>query len=539
MALIRSQVETASEAYRQNRADMLMLVEGFRKLEQRVRDTSNARRPVFEKRGQIAPRDRIAHLLDRGSAFLEISTLCGYQMHDDDGAENIMGGGFIAGIGSIAGIRCLVTASDSGIKGGTIAPMGLRKSLRAQEIAITNKLPVVNLVESGGANLNYQAEIFVDGGRGFANQARLSAAGIPQVTVVHGSSTAGGAYIPGMSDYVVVVKGRAKIFLAGPPLLKSATGEIATDEELGGAELHATVSGVAEFMAEDDADGIRIAREILQRLPWSERGPNLQKKSWQAPAYDIDELCGIVPVDYRKPYDVREVIARLVDASDFTDFKPLYGTHTVCGQASIEGEAVGIIGNNGPIDTQGAVKAAQFIQLCDQADMPIVFLQNTTGYMVGKDAERGGIVKHGSKMIQAVTNARVPKLTLHIGASFGAGNYGMCGRAYDPRFIFAWPNNRIAVMGPEQAAGVLGIVAEEKFRRAGVEPDMASLDKMKAKVVAKMEAESTALFATARLWDDGLIDPRDSRRVLALCLAVCRDADARVTKENVFGIARM
>ncbi|WP_341908920.1 carboxyl transferase domain-containing protein [Ferrovibrio terrae] len=539
MAVWRSQIDTGSDAYRQNRADMLMLVESFRTLEQRVRDTSNARRPVFEKRGQITPRDRIAHLLDRGAAFLEISTLCGYQMHDDDGAENIMGGGFIAGIGSIAGIRCLITASDSGIKGGTIAPMGLRKSLRAQEIAYRNKLPVVNLVESGGANLNYQAEIFVDGGRGFANQARLSAAGIPQITVVHGSSTAGGAYIPGMSDYVVVVKGRAKIFLAGPPLLKSATGEIATDEELGGAEMHTTVSGVAEFMAEDDADGLRIAREIMTRLPWTERGPQLQKKAWSAPAYDIDELCGIVPVDYRKPYDVREVMARLSDASDLTDFKALYGAHTVCVQASIEGEAVGLIGNNGPIDTEGAVKAAQFIQLCDQADMPIVFLQNTTGYMVGKDAERGGIVKHGSKMIQAVTNARMPKLTLHIGASFGAGNYGMCGRAYDPRFIFAWPNNRIAVMGPDQAAGVLAIVAEEKFRRAGAEPDMAALDKMKAKVVAKMEAESTAYFATARLWDDGLIDPRDSRRVLALCLDVCRMADARETKSNAFGIARM
>jgi geranyl-CoA carboxylase beta subunit len=539
MAVWRSQIETGSDAYRQNRADMLALVEGFRALEQRVRDTSNARRPVFEKRGQITPRDRIAHLLDRGAAFLEISTLCGYQMHDDDGAENIMGGGFIAGIGSISGIRCLITASDSGIKGGTIAPMGLRKSLRAQEIAYRNKLPVVNLVESGGANLNYQAEIFVDGGRGFANQARLSAAGIPQITVVHGSSTAGGAYIPGMSDYVVVVKGRAKIFLAGPPLLKSATGEIATDEELGGAEMHTTVSGVAEFMAEDDTDGLRIAREILQRLPWTERGPQLLKKSWAAPAYDIDDLCGIVPVDYRKPYDVREVMARLADASDLTDFKPTYGSHTVCMQASIEGEAVGLIGNNGPIDTEGAVKAAQFIQLCDQADMPLVFLQNTTGYMVGKEAERGGIVKHGSKMIQAVTNARVPKLTLHIGASFGAGNYGMCGRAYDPRFIFAWPNNRIAVMGPDQAAGVLAIVAEEKFRRAGVEPDMTALDKMKAKVAAKMEAESTAYFATARLWDDGLIDPRDSRRVLGMCLDICREGDARETKTNAFGIARM
>ncbi|WP_298728543.1 carboxyl transferase domain-containing protein [uncultured Ferrovibrio sp.] len=539
MAVIQSQIDTGSESFRQNRADMLALIEQFRALEQRVRDTSNARKAVFEKRGQLSPRDRIAHLLDRGAPFLEISTLCGYRMHDDDGAENIMGGGFIAGIGYVSGIRCLITASDSGIKGGTIAPMGLRKSLRAQEIALVNKLPIVNLVESGGANLNYQAEIFVDGGRGFANQARLSAAGIPQITVVHGSSTAGGAYVPGMSDYVVVVKNRAKIFLAGPPLLKSATGEIATDEELGGAEMHTHVSGVAEYLAEDDADALRIAREICARLPWKERGPQLATKSWRPPRYDIDELCGIVPVDYRKPYDVREVIARLVDDSDFTEFKPIWGRHTVVGQAAIEGEAIGIIGNNGPIDTEGAAKAAQFIQLCDQADMPLVFLQNTTGYMVGKEAERGGIVKHGSKMIQAVTNARVPKLTLHIGASFGAGNYGMCGRAYDPRFIFAWPNNRIAVMGPEQAAGVLAIVTEEKFRRAGQEIDPKVIEGMKAKVIQKMEAESTALFATARLWDDGLIDPRDSRRVLAFCLSICREADARVTKENAFGIARM
>lgn len=383
MAAIRSQVDTASESFRENRVAMLALVDRFRALEQRVRDTSNARRPVFEKRGQLPPRDRIAHLLDRGAPFLEISTLCGYQMHDDDGDANIMGGGFIAGIGSVAGIRCMVTASDSGIKGGTIAPMGLRKSLRAQEIALQNRLPVVNLVESGGANLNYQAEIFVDGGRGFANQARLSAAGIPQITVVHGSSTAGGAYVPGMSDYVVVVKGRAKIFLAGPPLLKSATGEIATDEELGGAEMHTHVSGVAEYLAEDDADAIRIAREICGRLPWNERGPQLLRKNWTAPLYDIDELCGIVPVDYRKPCDVHEVIARLVDGSDFTEFKATWGSHTVVGQAAIEGEAVGIIGNNGPIDTEGAAKAAQFIQLCDQADMPLVFLQNTTGYMVG------------------------------------------------------------------------------------------------------------------------------------------------------------
>jgi geranyl-CoA carboxylase beta subunit len=539
MAVIESKIDPASAAFADNRRDMLALVDGFRSLEARVRDTSNQKLPMFEKRGQLTPRQRIAHLLDRGSPFLEISTLAGLNMHDDDGAENIQGGGTIAGIGYVSGIRSMITASDSGIKGGTTAPMGLRKTLRAHEIVIRNKLPYISLVESGGANLNYQAEIFVDGGRTFANMARMSALGIPHVTVVHGSSTAGGAYHPGLSDYVVVVRKRAKIFLAGPPLLKAATGEIATDEELGGAEMHATVSGIAEHLAEDDADAIRIAREIMGVLPWNERLPPLPRKSWKPPRYSPDELAGVVPVDYRKPYDVREVIARLVDDSDLLDFKALYGTHTVCGQATIEGEAIGIVGNNGPIDAEGAVKAAQFIQLCDQADTPIIFLQNTTGYMVGREAERAGIVKHGSKMIQAVANARVPKITLHIGASFGAGNYGMCGRAYDPRFIFAWPNNRIAVMGPEQAAGVLTIVTEEKLKRDGKPVDHSRLDAMRAQVVSRMEKESTALFATARLWDDGLIDPRDSRRVLAHCLSICREADARTLKANTFGIARM
>ena len=373
----------------------------------------------------------------------------------------------------------------------------------------------------------------------FFNMARMSAMGIPHVTVVHGSSTAGGAYHPGLSDYVVVVKKRSKIFLAGPPLLKAATGEIATDEELGGAEMHAMVSGVAEYLAEDDADALNIAREIMAALPWNERLPAMPRKTAREPRYSPDELCGVVPVDYRKPYDVREVIARLVDDSDFLDFKPLYGSQTVCGQATIDGQSIGIIGNNGPIDAEGSVKAAQFIQLCDQVDTPLVFLQNTTGYMVGRDAERAGIVKHGSKMIQAVANARVPKLTLHIGASFGAGNYGMCGRAYDPRFIFAWPNNRIAVMGPEQAAGVLAIVTEEKLKRDGKPVDGKKLDAMKAAVVGRMEKESTALFATARLWDDGLIDPRDSRKVLALCVSICREAQVRPLKPNTFGVARM
>jgi geranyl-CoA carboxylase beta subunit len=504
-----------------------------------VRRTSNAKKDQFVKRGQLLPRERVALLLDKGSPFLELSTLAGLAMHDDDGKDNVLGGGVIDGIGYVAGVRSLISASDSAIKGGTTAPMGLKKKLRCQEIARENKLPLIQLVESGGANLNYQAQIFVEGGQTFRNQARLSAMGVPQVTVVHGSSTAGGAYLPGLSDYVIMVKERAKVFLAGPPLLRAATGERATDEELGGAEMHSTVSGVSDYMAEDDADGIRLCREVMAKLRWNDSLPPQPQRSFREPRYSADELCGVVPVDYRKPYDVREVIARIVDDSDFLDFKALYGVHTVCGQAEIEGRSIGIIGNNGPIDADGSVKAAQFIQLMCQAGTPIVYLQNTTGYMVGTDAERRGIVKHGSKMIQAVANASVPQITLHIGASFGAGNYGMCGRAYDPRFIFAWPNNRIAVMGGEQAAKVLSIITEERFQRLGKPVDRAHLDAMEQKIIDQFSRESTALFATARLWDDGLIDPRDSRKVLAFCLSICREAEIRPLKPTSFGVARM
>ncbi len=539
MPVIQSRIDTSGDAFRANRDAMLEMIAEFRDLEQRVRDASNSKREKFEKRGQLLPRDRVAMILDRGAPFLEFSTLAGFKMHDDDGKKNVLGGGLITGIGQVAGIRCVISASDAAIKGGTIAPMGLKKSLRIQEVAKLNKLPMIHLVESGGANLLYQAEIFVEGGKGFCNQARLSAAGIPQVTVVHGSSTAGGAYLPGLSDYVVMVKNRAKVFLAGPPLLKAATGEVATDEELGGAEMHNMVSGVSEYMAEDDAHGIRLAREVMDKLPWNDLMPERAAPAYKEPRYPIDDLVGLVPTDYRKPYDVREVIARIVDDSDYLDFKPLYGEHTVCGHAAIEGHAVGLIGNNGPIDTEGAVKAAQFIQLCCQSGTPIIYLQNTTGYMVGKDAEEGGIVKHGSKMIQAVANATVPQITLHIGASFGAGNYGMCGRSYDPRFIFAWPNNRIAVMGGEQAAKVMSIVTKDKFARMGQDIEDDALKIMEDKIIERMDGESTALYATARLWDDGIIDPRDTRKVLALCLSVCRDADTRQLRPNTFGVGRM
>ncbi len=536
MPAIESRVDLNADTARANREGHLKLLAEVRALETKVRANSAKSAKKFAERGQLLPRDRVDLLLDRGTPFLELSTLVGLKMHDDDGAENASGGGVITGIGTVAGARVVVSASDAGIKGGAATPMGVDKSLRAQAIALENKLPFVQLVESAGANLFRQAEMFVRGGRSFANLARLSKAGIPVVAVVHGSSTAGGAYQPGLSDYVVVVRGRSKIFLAGPPLLKAATGEIATDEDLGGAELHYQVSGLAEYMAEDDRDGIRLAREILGHIGWARPQP---KRTFKDPIYDAEELLSVVPLDYRKPYDVREVIARVVDGSDWLDFKPDYGPHTACGHAAIEGHTVGIIGNNGPIDTAGAVKAAQFIQLCDQSGIPLVFLQNTTGYIVGTEAERGGIVKHGSKMIQAVTNAAVPKLTLHIGASFGAGNYGMCGRAFDPRFILAWPNNRIAVMGGEQAAKVMTIVAEDGARRAGREPDENMLAAVAKQIVDTYDAESTALFATARLWDDGIIDPRDTRRVLGLCLDVCKEAGERILRPNSFGVARM
>ncbi|MEH6474578.1 MAG: carboxyl transferase domain-containing protein [Sneathiella sp.] len=539
MPVIHSDIDTSSDAYNSNHSAMLKMIEEFRALEQKVRDSSNSKKEKFEKRGQLLPRERIALLLDKGAPFMQLATLAGLAMHDDDGKDEVYGGGSIVGIGYVSGVRCMITASDSAIKGGTIAPMGLEKSLRAQEIILKNKLPVVNLVESGGANLLYQAEIFVKAGAGFANQARMSAAGIPQITVVHGSSTAGGAYLPGLSDYVIMVKGGAKVFLAGPPLLKAATGEVATDEELGGAEMHSTISGVSEYLAESDADGIRIAREVMGNLPWNDNLPEVKSKTFDEPLYDAEELLGIVPTDYRKPYDVHEMIARVVDGSNFLDFKELYGVHTVCGHAKIEGQSVGILGNNGPIDADGATKAAQFIQLCSQSGTPIIFFQNTTGFMVGTEAEQAGIIKHGSKMVQAVTNATVPKITIHIGASFGAGNYGMCGRSFDPRFIFSWPNNQIAVMGGEQAAKVMSIVTEEKFKRLGQEPDREALERMAQGIIARTKQESTALYATARVWDDGLIDPRDTRKVLSYCLSISMEGTRRKTNTNTFGIGRM
>jgi len=398
-----------------------------------------------------------------------------------------------------------------------------------------NRLPFVHLVESAGANLlKYRVEGFIHGGAIFYNLARLSAAGIPVVTVVHGSSTAGGAYMPGLSDYVIMVRGRAKAFLAGPPLLKAATGEIATDEELGGAVMHTHVSGLGEYLAEDDSDGVRLAREVLRRLGW---GSNPLPEG-KPPRYPAEELLGILSEDYRKPVDMREAIARIVDDSDFLDFKPDYGPATVCGHAMLHGMRLGIVTNNGPLDPAGANKATHFIQSCCQVGLPLVYLQNTTGYIVGKASEEAGMIKHGSKMIQAVTNANVPQLTLMCGASFGAGNYGMCGRAYRPRFLFSWPNAQTAVMGAEQAALTMAIVMEGGMKRRGQTVDREKIEDLKSKIVQNFERQQSALVTSALMLDDGIIDPRDTRNVLGFALSVCRESDARQTRPVQFGVAR-
>lgn len=538
MQIITSTLNPNSEEFKQNQAAMLKQVEEFRAIEQRVIDKTETRRERFEKRGKLLPHDRVALLLDAGAPFLPLHSLAGYMMHDDkDGTE--AGGATIAGIGYVAGIRVLVAASNSAIKGGTITPAGLQKTLRLQEIAQENKLPIVSLSESGGANLNYASDIFVEGARSFANQARISAQGIPQITVVHGNATAGGAYQPGLSDYCIMIRQQSKMFLAGPPLLKAATGEIATDEELGGAEMHSDIAGTAEYLAENDRDGIRLAREIVASLGWNDLLPQLPQKTFASPRYSAEELLGVVPHDARKPYDVREILARIADDSAFLDFKNEWDAHTVCGWIHIEGYPVGIIGNNGPITYKGAAKAAQFIQLCEQSRRPLLFLHNTTGFLVGTEQEQNGIIKHGSKMLQAVANATVPKISIVIGGSYGAGNYAMCGRGLDPQFIFAWPNSRVAVMGGQQAGMVLRIVAEQKQRSQGIEPDENVLQFLQDSTAQKLDSQSTALYGTARLWDDGIIDPRDTRDVVAFALATCREAQQRTLQPISFGVPRL
>ncbi|NML47845.1 acyl-CoA carboxylase subunit beta [Ramlibacter sp. G-1-2-2] len=524
----------------QQRAEaMRERVSQLRALEQRAAGKSAEARAVFEKRGQLLPRERVALLLDSGAPFLPLAALAGYLQDSKDAAASVPGGGVIAGIGFVSGVRCMVVASDSGIDAGAIQPMGLDKILRAQELALQNKLPFLHLVESAGANLmRYRVEGFIHGGALFRNLARLSAAGLPVVTVQHGSGTAGGAYMPGLSDIVILVRGRSRAFLAGPPLLLAATGEVATEEELGGAEMHAAVTGLGEFLAEDDREALGLARQLVASF---RRKP--QSKAWMAGQARNDketaeDLLSLMPANLREPVDMREVMVRLVD-DELLEFKAAYGSATVCAQGSIAGHAVGIISNNGPIDVAGANKATHFIQWMCQLGHPIVYLQNTTGYMVGKDSEQGGMIKHGSKMIQAVTNATVPQLTIQCGASFGAGNYGMCGRGYAPRFLFSWPSAKTAVMGGEQAARTMQIVSEAALARKGIQPDPARSQAQFDQIVAMFEAQADAFYTSGLLLDDGVIDPRDTRAVLAFCLDTIAEADATTLRPLQFGVARM
>ncbi|TQF01460.1 acyl-CoA carboxylase subunit beta [Kitasatospora acidiphila] len=483
------------------------------------------------KRGKLLARERIELLLDEDSPFLELSPLAAW------GSEFPVGAGLVTGIGTVAGTECLITANDPTVRGGASNPWTLRKSLRANEIAMRNRLPVISLVESGGADLPSQKEIFIPGGALFRDLTRLSAAGIPTIAVVFGNSTAGGAYVPGMSDHTVLVKERAKVFLGGPPLVKMATGEESDDESLGGAEMHARVSGLADYFAVDEPDAIRQARRIVHRLHWRKAGPGLDPAA-APPRYDEEELLGIVPGDLKVPFDPREVIARIVDDSDFDEFKPRYGSSLATGWATMFGYPVGILANaQGVLFSEESQKATQFIQLANQRDIPLVFLHNTTGYMVGKEYEQGGIIKHGAMMINAVSNSTVPHLSVLIGASYGAGHYGMCGRAYEPRFLFAWPSAKSAVMGPQQLAGVLSIVARQSAAAKGRPYDEEADAAIRAAVEQQIEAESLPAFLSGRLYDDGVIDPRDTRTVLGLCLSAIHSAPVQGARG--YGVFRM
>lgn len=537
--MFRSHVDISSETYARKRDEMLQFVARLRELEQRAERKSNARAGRFADRGQLVPRERLARLLDPGAPFLELGNVLGYLCDTDDEQSSIPGASVLVGIGFVAGTRCMIIANDSGINAGALTLMSGQKILRAQRIAMENRLPTLMLVESAGADLlGYRVEFFLKGGGFFANMARLSAAGLPVITVLHGSSTAGGAYMPGMSDVVIGVRGRGKAFLAGPPLLKAATGEVADAEKLGGVDMHATVSGLVEHVADDDNDAVRLAREVVRRMGWGRRWLPEPPSGFQEPELDPEEILGVVGVDYRQAYDVREVVARIVDGSEILDFQPGYGAATVTLEASVHGHHVGIVGNNGPIDNEGAAKATHFIQRCSQLAVPLVFLQNTTGFLVGTATEQRGMIKHGSKMIQAVTNARVPRFTFMIGASFGAGNYGMCGLGYDPRFLFTWPNARTGVMGAQQAAATMRIVAEERSAHRGEDVEELALAARERKILERYENQESAFVTSGLGMDDGMIDPRDTRRVLGFLLATTAEAEAAQLSPLTFGVAR-
>jgi geranyl-CoA carboxylase beta subunit len=538
MATLQSNVALSGADFKRNAACMQGLVDEVRALQRRAEERSARAAKRFRDSGKLLPRERLAHLLDPGTPFLELMALAGYcGIEDPDPATSIPGSALITGIGTIAGARCMVAVNDAGISAGAMQALTGQKLIRAQEIALAQKLPFVQLVESAGGNLKkYRVERFVVGGGMFYNLARLSAAGIPVVSLIHGSSAAGGAYLPGLSDYVVMVRQQARAFLAGPALLKAATGEEASEEELGGADMHARISGLADEVADSDLDGIARVREILRSLQWARPAA---ADTWQEPRHHRDELLGLMPAEARTPVDMREVIARIADGSDFHEFKALYGSATVCGYAQIRGHAVGILTNNGPLDPAGSTKAAQFIQLCAQLDRPILFLQNITGFIVGRAHEEAGMIKHGAKLIQALSNASVPRITVLCGASYGAGNYGMCGRAFKPSFLFAWPNAKTAVMGGEQAAMTMRQVAEAAARRSGEPVDEMALARESREIVDNFNAQSSAVHTSSLLLDDGVIDPRDTRDVLAMVLETVAQAQARPLAPVQFGVARL
>jgi acyl-CoA carboxylase subunit beta len=530
---LHSVLDEGSAAYRANRDAMLAkLAEVAAGYAQALAGGGPKYTDRHRARGKLLARERIELLLDPGSPFLELSPLAAW------GTEFAVGGSVVTGIGVVEGTECVISASDPTVRGGTSNPWTVRKSFRAHDIAVANRLPVISLIESGGADLPTQKEIFIPGGRSFRDLTRLSAAGLPTVTLVFGNSTAGGAYVPGMSDHVVMISGRSKVFLGGPPLVKMATGEESDDESLGGAEMHARTSGLADYLAADEPDAIRICRRIVARLNWRKQGPPPAAPP-APPLYDDEQLLGIVPPDLRIPFDPHEVIARVVDGSDFDEFKPVYGTSLVTGWARVHGYPVGILANaQGVLFSAESQKAAQFIQLANQVDTPLIFLHNTTGYMVGAQYEQAGIIKHGAMMINAVSNSAVPHISILMGASYGAGHYGMCGRAYDPRFLFAWPSAKSAVMGPAQLAGVLSIVSRAAAAAAGRPFDEDADAAMKAAVENQIEAESLPMFLSGRIYDDGIIDPRDTRTVLGLCLSVIHGAPVAGTRTG-YGVFRM
>lgn len=535
MAILHTQINTRSPEFAANQAAMLTQVSDLRALLARVHEGGGAKaQERHTSRGKLLPRERINRLLDLGSPFLEVGQLAAHEVYGED----VPAAGVVAGIGRVEGVECMIIANDATVKGGSYYPLTVKKHLRAQTIAQQNRLPCIYLVDSGGANLPRQEEVFPDRehfGRIFFNQANMSAMGIPQIAVVMGSCTAGGAYVPAMSDETIMVRNQATIFLAGPPLVKAATGEVVTAEELGGADVHCKTSGVADHYAENDEHALALARRCIANLNWRKLG-QLQTRAPLAPLHSSEELYGVIPADAKQPFDVREVIARVVDGSEFDEFKALFGTTLVCGFAHIHGYPVAILANNGILFAEAAQKGAHFIELACQRGIPLLFLQNITGFMVGKKYEEGGIAKHGAKLVTAVACARVPKFTVIIGGSFGAGNYGMCGRAYDPRFLWMWPNARIGVMGAEQAAGVLVQVKREQAARAGHPFSDEEEARIKQPIVAQYEQQAHAYYSSARLWDDGVIDPAQTRDILGLALSASLNAPIEPTQ---FGVFRM